>query len=123
MVKKQKTKTNKQTKKSNGNSKLLIYPFLNICTLLYMKYIAKNDLTYCTGNYTQYLVITDKGKEAEKDYVLYLVAQLCLTLCNPMDCGPPGFSVHGVFQARILEWVSVSYSRASSQLRDYYIPV
>ena len=92
--KKQKNK-NKQTKKSNGNSKLLIYPFLNICTLLYVKYIAKNDLTYCTGNYIQYLVIIDKGKEAEKDYVLCLVAQLCPTLCNPMDCSPPDSSVHG----------------------------
>ena len=34
-----------------------------------------------------------------------------LTLCNPMDCNPPGFSVHGVLQARILEWVSISFSR------------
>ena len=32
-------------------------------------------------------------------------AQLCLALCNPMDCSPPGSSVHGIFQARILEWV------------------
>ena len=42
------------------------------------------------------------------------VAQSCLTLCNPMDCSPPGFSVHGIFQARILEWVAISYSRGSS---------
>ena len=39
-------------------------------------------------------------------------------LCNPMDCSPPGSSVHGVSQARILEWVTVSYSRGSSQLRN-----
>ena len=37
--------------------------------------------------------------------------QLCLTLYNPTDCTPPGFSVHGVFQARILEWVAISFSR------------
>ena len=36
-----------------------------------------------------------------------LVAQLCPTLCNPMDCSPPGSSVHGILQARILEWVAV----------------
>ena len=36
-----------------------------------------------------------------------LIAQLCLTLCNPMDCSPPGFSVHEIFQARILEWVAI----------------
>ena len=41
-----------------------------------------------------------------------------LTLCYPMDCSPPGSSVHGFFQTRILEWVAVSYSRGSSQLRD-----
>ena len=46
------------------------------------------------------------------------VAQSCLTLCNPMDCSPPGSSVHGIFQARILEWVDISSSRGSSQFRD-----
>jgi len=34
-----------------------------------------------------------------------LVAQSCLTICHTMDCSPPGFSVHGILQARILEWV------------------
>ena len=43
-----------------------------------------------------------------------LVAQLCLTLCDPMDCDLPGSSVHGTFQARILEWVAISSSRGSS---------
>ena len=38
-------------------------------------------------------------------------AQPCLTLCNPMDCSSPGPSVHGIFQARILEWVAIFYSR------------
>ena len=36
-----------------------------------------------------------------------LVAQSCLTLCNPIDCGPPGFSIHGILQARILEWIAI----------------
>ena len=40
---------------------------------------------------------------------------LCPTLCNPMDCSLPGSSVHGIFQARILKWVSISSSRESSQ--------
>ena len=44
--------------------------------------------------------------------------QSCLTLCNPMDCRLPGFSVHGVFQVRKLEWVAISFSRRSSQPRD-----
>ena len=39
------------------------------------------------------------------------VAQSCPTLCNPMDCSPPGSSIHGILQARILEWVAISFSR------------
>ena len=45
------------------------------------------------------------------------VAQLHLTLCNPMDCRPPGSSVHRIFQARILEWVVISSSRGSFRPR------
>ena len=43
---------------------------------------------------------------------------LCPTLCDPMDCSPPGSSVHGIFQARILEWVVTPTSRGSSWPRD-----
>ena len=39
-------------------------------------------------------------------------------LCDPMDCNPPGSSVHGIVQARLLEWVAISFSRGSSQPRD-----
>ena len=39
------------------------------------------------------------------------VAQSCLTLFDPMDCSPPGSSVHGILQARILEWVAISFPR------------
>ena len=46
------------------------------------------------------------------------VAQSCPTLCDSMDCSPPGSSVPGIFQARILEWVAISFSRGSSKLRD-----
>ena len=47
-------------------------------------------------------------------WVYVLVAQLCLTHCDPMDCSPPGSSVHGILQARILEWVAIPFSRGSS---------
>ena len=47
------------------------------------------------------------------------VAQSCPTLCDPVDCRLPAFSVHGVFQARILEWVASSFSRRSSWPRDW----
>ena len=51
-------------------------------------------------------------------YVLCLIAQSCLTLCDPMDCSPPGFLSMGILQARILEWVAMPHSRRSSQPRD-----
>ena len=44
--------------------------------------------------------------------------QSCPTLCEPLDCSPPGSSVHGIFQARVLEWVAISFSRGSSWPRD-----
>ena len=47
------------------------------------------------------------------------VAQSSGTLCNPVDCSPPGSSVNGISQARILEWVAISFSRGSFQLRDW----
>ena len=46
------------------------------------------------------------------------VAQPCLTLCDPMDCGPPGSSGHGILQARVLECIAISSSRGSSRPRD-----
>ena len=46
------------------------------------------------------------------------VAQLCLTLCDRMDCSPPGPSIRGILQARILEWVAVPFPRGSSWPRD-----
>ena len=64
------------------------------------------------GNWIRGIVCLTPG-ESESE-----VAQSCPTLCDPMDCSPPGSSVHGIFQARILEWVAISPSRGSSQTRD-----
>ena len=61
------------------------------------------------------------GKESEKRLDMkmkVLIAQSCLTLCDPMDCSPPGSPVHGILQARILERVAISLSRRSFQSRD-----
>ena len=44
----------------------------------------------------------------------WLVTQSGPTLCDPMDCSPPMSSAHGIFQARILEWIAISFSRGSS---------
>ena len=79
----------------NGNQKNVawFYPQLNIG-----RYLAVYaHLTFC---------------------VCVLVTQSCLTFCDPMDCSSPGSSVHGVLQAKMLEWVALTFSRASSQPRD-----
>ena len=61
---------------------------------------------------------TSKSHTLKVGLGLVLVAQSCLTLCDPMDCSPPGSSVHESSQARILEWVAISFSRGSCQPRD-----
>ena len=57
------------------------------------------------------------GRDA-LEYMCLSVTQSSLTLCDPMDYSPPGSSVHGIFQARILEWVAVPFSRGSSPPGD-----
>ena len=51
--------------------------------------------------------------------VCVFITQSCLTLCDPMGCSLPGSSVHGISQARTLEWAAVSFFRRSSRPRDY----
>ena len=53
-----------------------------------------------------------------KKKVKVLVTQLSLTVCNPIDCIPSGSSIHGILQARILEFVAISFSRGSSPHRN-----
>ena len=55
------------------------------------------------GGYGRLLDLVDTHKDVG--------AQLCLTICNPVDCSPSGPSLHGIFQARILEWIAVPFSR------------
>ena len=72
----------------------------------------------CISNYSSITVVWKK----EGGFVVLCVCakllQLCPTLCDPVDCSPPGSSVHGILQARILEWVAVPSSRGSSWPRD-----
>ena len=67
-------------------------------------------------------VVLHKPSEMKDDYFnninVMLVTQSCPTLCHLMDCSPPDSSVHGILQARILEWVAIPFSRGSSQPRN-----
>ena len=62
--------------------------------------------------------ITKKVISSEDWKVKVLVTQSCLTLRKPTDCSPPGSSVHSISQARVLEWVAITFSRGSSRPRD-----
>ena len=61
---------------------------------------------------------SESSKSNTRPPVKGLVIQSCLTLCDPMECSTPGFSVHGILQAGILEWVAIPFSRGSSWPRD-----
>ena len=71
-------------------------------------------LTHCLFAPSLYLQLYGNDESHAVDQFL----QSCLILCNPMDCSPPGSSVHGISQARILVWVAISFSRGSSWPRD-----
>ena len=62
--------------------------------------------------------ISERRPQENKPEIVILVAQSCLTLCDPVDCSLPGSSVRGIFEARILEWVAIPFSRGSSQPRN-----
>ena len=90
---------------------------------LYFCFVCCLDEASCTGCYwwlgdarscIQVVSFVWKVKVKESE-----VAQSCPTLCDPVECSPPGSSVHGTLQARILEWVAISFSRGSSQPRDW----
>ena len=87
------------TKKQSNRKRSLFLPHLG-CTLESNKVHFLADCSYLPF-------------ESESE-----VAQSCPTLCDPVDCSPPGSSVHGILQARILEWVAISFSRGSSWPRD-----
>ena len=57
-------------------------------------------------------------QDTSYEHMCMLLLQSYLTLCDPMDCNPPGSSVHEILQARILEWVDMPFSRVSSRPRD-----
>ena len=79
--------------------------------------LGHNELRSCSSNILGVSVGCFQMKLIFKS-VCVLVAQLCLILCDPMDCSPPGSSIHGISQARILEWVAVAFTRGSSWSRD-----
>ena len=79
-----------------------------------MRYSCKLGKEYVKAVYCHSAYLTYMQSESESE-----VAQSCPTRCDPMDCSPPSSSVHGILQARVLEWGAISFSRGSSWLRDW----
>ena len=74
------------------------------------------------GNYTGACInLPGPFPTGPVEHCCRLVAQSCPALCDPMHCSPPGSSIYGIFQARILEWDAISSFRWSSQLSDWIL--
>ena len=113
---------------------IIISPWRIIVYVLISLIVPHSTLSYrCLSDFLLYLPVCMRAKSLQPcpplcdpmDYSppsftvhLLPLAQSCPTLSDPMDSSLPGSSVHGIFQARILEWAAISFSRGSSQPRD-----
>ena len=82
-------------------------------TLWTVAYQAPPSMGFSRQEYWSGLSFPSLSQDKESE-----VGQLRLTLCDPMDCSLPGSSIHGILQARLLEWVAISFSRGSSPPGD-----
>ena len=87
---------------------LLTLVFLFISVSILLIFPKSNEWSWLSRRQISYMMKN----------MLVLVSQACSILCDPMDCGPPGSSVHGILQARMLEWVAILFSRGSFWPRD-----
>ena len=96
---------------------LIRYIFCKYLLLLYglfFYFINHAFFLYQTQLYTS-VTVSAVQQSKSAIHIRALVAQLCPTLCDPMDCNPPYSSVHVILQAKLLEWVSMPFSRGLSQ--------
>ena len=84
---------------------------------MYIEQVDNKVLLCSSENYVQYSMINNSGKEYEKA-CMCSITKLRLILCDPMDSSPPGFSVHGILQARMLELVAISFSSEKERERE-----
>ena len=89
------------------------------CTDCHMAFYSRSMENKMWMGHLVMTLVSNFYHQAILQYHHRFVAKLYLTLCEPMVCSLPGSSVHGIFQARILEWVTISFSRESSWPRDW----
>ena len=99
---------------------ILITEFRVLFPLIKYVYMEVALLRQCYSKWR--IILISSLKNSQVKYVCACMhvksLQSCVTLCDSMDCSPPGSSVHGVLQVRILEWVVIPFSRGSSRPRD-----
>ena len=90
---------------------LVICVSLEKCLFSFSDHLKKSDFLFALSCMSPWCILG----------VVYVIVQSlsCIWLCDSTDCSPPGFSVHEIFQARILEWVAIPFSRGSSWTRDW----
>ena len=91
-----------------------MFPFQTLVNIAFLSTVHKYHRSRNQGS----PFIPRSQESSRKFMVSACVTQSCLTLCKPVDCSPPGSSVHGILQTRILQWIAMLSSRGSSQSRD-----
>ena len=91
---------------------------VNFLLVIFISSLSSRDLQTHTKDLRVTLMKWEAHYTHPRVLVCISVVQSCLILCDPLDCRLPGFSVHGISQARMLEWVAISSSRGSSWPRD-----
>ena len=93
----------------------------NVTLIFVLRCVQQSEILHSKTHLNHFKIINSTFQTMTFEFfnvkVTVLVAQLCPTLCNPTDCSPSSSSVHGILQARILEWVVIPISRGSSQSR------
>ena len=103
-------KKNKKTKKQNLWTLATLVSVLTDRKIVFHLFASHHSFPCSLLNFIQVM-----GKSA---CLRAKLLQSCATLCDPIDCSPPGSSIHGILQAGILEWAAMASSRGSSQPRD-----
>ena len=88
---------------------------------MYVGWVKRNEDPFSSLNLKSYKVFRTHLAYVKGNNGWSEVTQSCPTLCNPVDCSLPGFSVHGILQARILEWLAIAYYRVSTHSTYYFL--
>ena len=102
-------------------NKCFVFLILSVATHQTTSWGLKEHIHKSNDNYKKYSGLTLTNNLKNHIIVVQLLSYVLL-FCDPMDCSPPGFSIYGISQARILEWVAISFSRGSPGIEPSFLP-